>query len=226
MASDVSPVLVGFPNRIRDAVLTGGAFVEALPLENLKDRALARVARTIDTASSSTWFLMDLARQRSIRVLAIVKHNMSFSARLRIRASDDQTFATTRLDQIFDAWPAANSDWNIDELEWENDNYWIGSFSQEDVEGQTPIFSVVFPEVVQARYWRIDIMDNLNSAGFIDLGRVFLGDGFLMPKSNFNNGASFGYEDDTGIETAISGAEFFDPREPLRVVRFGLGHMD
>jgi len=38
-------------------------------------------------------------------------------------------------------------------------------------------------------------------------------------------GASLGYEDDTGVETAISGAESFDPREPIRATRFQLGYL-
>lgn len=215
-----------FPNRIDGATLSGGAWVESLPLENLQDRALARVARTIDTDPESTWFQIAFDRQRTIDVIAFIAHNFSFSCRLRVRASDQSDFSVLKLDTIFDAWPAAGGDWNIDELEWENDNYWLGAYTQEDAEGQTPIASRVLSSPIQARYWRIDIHDANNPAGYIDLGRVFIGNIFLRPKINLSYGASFGYEDNTGVEAAISGAEFFDPREPIPVVRFELNYLD
>lgn len=220
-------ILIGFPNRIEGATLSGGAWVESLPLENLKDRALARIARSINLDPSSTTFTVDLGRQRAIRILALIAHNLSFSARLRIRASNDENFAETLHDRTDDVWGAlVNADWNIDDLEWENDNYWLGSYTQDETEGQTPISARILPEAVQARYWRFDILDTQNAAGFIDLGRVFIGEAFLSPPVNYGYGAGLGYEDATGIETALSGAEFFDPREPIRVFRFQLAFMD
>jgi hypothetical protein len=218
-------LLVGFPNRIDAASLSGGAWVESLPLANLQDRALARVARSIDLDLSSTNLTIDLGRQRSIRILALIAHNLSFSGRIRIRASDNPGFATTVYDQTADAWPAAGGDWNIAELEWETDNYWLGSYSQDETEGQTPIAASILAAPIQARYWRLDIIDLQNTAGFVDIGRVFIGDGFLTPTINYSYGATLGYEDATGVETALSGAEFFDPREPLRVMRFQLANM-
>lgn len=219
-------IIIGFPNRVDRATLSGGAWVESLPLANLQDRALARVARSIDLDPGSTWFDIAFDRQRTIRVIALVRHNISTNGRIRIRASDQADFSALKYDETLDAWPAVSSDWNIDELEWENDNYWLGSYSQEDIEGQTPISVRVLQEAIQARYWRVNIIDTGNPAGFIDLGRGFIGDGFLNPKINYAYGASLGYEDATTVQTALSGAEFFDPREPLRVMRFQLSHME
>ena len=219
-------LMVCHPNRIDGATtLSGGAWVESLPLDNLKDRALARVARSIDVSINSTKFTIAFDRQRTIRALALLAHTISFSGRIRIRASDQSDFSVLKYDATVDAWPATGGDWNINELEWENDNYWLGSYSQEDTEGQTAIFLHLLPQNVQARYWRINIIDIQNAAGYIDIGRVFIGDAFLHPQINMLYGASLGYEDSTGIETAISGAEYFDPREPLRVARFHLGHL-
>lgn len=215
------------PNRIGGTtVLSGGAWVESLPLANLQDRALARIARSVNLDLSSTKFTITFDRQRTIRVLALLAHRISTAGRIRIQASDQDDFATLKYDQTVDAWPAAGGDWNIDELEWENDNYWLGSYSQEDTEGQTAIFLHLLPTPVQARYWRVNIIDPTNPAGHVDIGRAFIGDGLLNTKINYSYGASLGYEDNTGVETAVSGAEFFDPREPLRVMRFQLAYMD
>jgi len=219
-------IIIGFPNRIEDAEVTGGNWYDYLPLANLKNPLLSRIARSADVDPASTTMDIAFDRQRSIRIVALIAHTISTSGRVRIRASDAADFAVLKYDFIFDAWPAVAGDWNIDELEWENDNYWLGSYSQEDIEGQTPVVVWVLPEVVQAQFWRIDIIDATNVADHIDLGRVFIGDGFLQPRINYSYGATLGYETTTGVETALGGAEFFDPREPLRVMRFQLAYMD
>ncbi|MEO3389516.1 hypothetical protein, partial [Mesorhizobium sp. CAU 1741] len=110
-------------------------------------------------------------------------------------------------------------------LEWENDNYWLGSYSQDDTQGQTAVFLHLLPSIVQARYWRINIIDQFNPDDYIDIGRVFIGAPFLNPSINMSYGASLAYEDSTTVETAISGAKFFDPKEPIRVTRFQLGYL-
>lgn len=219
-------IIICHPNRIDRAELSGGAWVESLPLANIQDRAFARVARTVDLSASSTWLTIAFDRQRTIRAFAAIAHNVTTGGRFRLRASDQEDFSVLKYDETRDAWPSASADWNIDQLEWENDNYWLGSYSQEDTEGQTPISQWVLPEAVQARYWRLDIIDPSNPAGFIDIGRVFIGDVFVNPRVNYSYGASLGYEDATTVQTALSGAEYFDPREPLRVARFQLAHLD
>ncbi|HEV7415142.1 MAG TPA: hypothetical protein VGN98_03235 [Tianweitania sediminis] len=245
--------IIGFPNRIDSATLSGGAWADSLPLAHLKDRMLSRVARTANTDPAGTWFIIDLGRQRAVRLLAFINHNNSFSGRFRVRGSNSLNFdevagplptqqqgkpldlawehpdwwngIVLEYDVTFDAWPAATSDWNIDELEWEADNYWVGSFTQEDTEGQTPASIHILPEGTEARYWRIDLIDPQNQAGFLEIGRIFIGDVFLQPRINMSWGANLAYETATAIETALGGAEFFDPRESLRVMRFQLAYL-
>ena len=48
---------------------------------------------------------------------------------------------------------------------------------------------------------------------------------FLQPVVNMSWGASLSYEDPTVVATSLSGAEFFDEREPVPVMRFSLEHM-
>lgn len=218
-----SRIIILFPNRVNGAVLWGGAYVEAMPLDNLKDRQLSRIARTIDLLPSSTWFALDFGRQRSIRGFAFVNHTFSFASRIRARAANVPDFSVTVYDKTEDTWAAVAGDWNIDELEWEADNYWLGTFSPEEVEGQTPTSARILGDMVQARYWRFDIIDPQNDAGHLDIGRLFIGDGFLQPRYNMSYGAQSGYETATKVETSLGGAEYFDRRESLRVIRFDLG---
>lgn len=220
-------LIVCHPNRIGgETVLSGGAWVESLPLANIQDRALARVARSIDADPANTWFDIAFDRQRPIRAFALLAHSISFGGRIQLLLSSVSDFSIIVHDVTFDAWPAAGGDWNIDELEWEGDNYWTGTYSQEDAEGQTPIALHILDAPVEARYVRVKILDQFNTANYVDIGRAFVGNAFLNTRINYGYGAGVGYEDATGIETAISGAEFFDPREPLRVMRFQLSYMD
>lgn len=219
-------ITLGFPNRVDSAVLSDGAWVESLPLPNLQDRALARVARSIDLELSSTMFTIDLQQQRTLRVLAFIAHNFSLSARITLVFSNTANFSDPALTISSDAWPSvSDGEWDLDALEWENDNFWLGTYLQEDIEGQTPTCSILLPEDILARYVKVTIDDKSNTAGFVQIGRLFLGSAFLQPRINYSFGATLGYEDATNIDTALSGAEYFDRREPVRVMRFTLGYL-
>lgn len=220
-------VMLGFPNRIDAAqAITGGAWVESLPLDYIKDSQLARVARSIDTLVASTTFTIDFGRPWPVRIFAILAHNFSLASRIRVEASNAADFSVLLLNHSYDTWGTlAGAQWDIDALEWENDNYWLGSYTMEDIEGLTPISSQIFPENIVARYWRVTIFDGANTDGFVQLGRVFMGASFLQPRINYSWGGSLGYEDATGVTSSLSGAEFFDRREPTRVMRLSLGSL-
>lgn len=216
-----------YPNRSDSATYGGGNWVESMSLESLKSREFARVARSVDLSTESTTFTIDFGRSWPIRLFSFMAHNFTVSARIKIEASDNVDLSAPVLDASYDAYPSlVGSDWDINTLEWENDNYWLGSYTAEDTEGQTPIASILFSQNVVARYWRVTIYDPSNSAGFVQIGRLFLGDAFLQPTFNPAWGMDIGYEDATAVDTALNGAEFFDPREPIRVMRFQLQYLD
>lgn len=220
-------VIIGFPNRADEPTsIAGGAWVQSLPVENMQDRLQSRVARTIDAAESSATWTLTLTRSRPIRIVALIAHNISFSGRLRIEASAQSDLSAPVLDVVRDVWGAlVNSDWIIEDLEWESDNYWLGTYSQEETEGQTAVATLFFDADVDARYWRFAVLDSGNADGYIEIGRLFLSEIFLQPKINYSYGAQFGYEDETGVETALGGVEFFDPRETTRIFRLDLDYL-
>jgi hypothetical protein len=65
--------------------LSGGSWLAALPLTNLQDSRLHRVARSTDDAAASTKFGIDLGVARAVRLLALVGHNFSSAATVRHR---------------------------------------------------------------------------------------------------------------------------------------------
>ena len=212
-------VMLSFPQRADEATLSGGAWAAGLPLNNLKDRLIGKVARTTDALAASSTFDAALTKARSIRTLSLINNNLSLGATYRLRGSDDPTFATSITDTgTLPVWPAL---YVTLALEWEADNWWSGEMLAEDIEGYTWNLIHVFATNVVARYWRIELTDTANAAGYVQAGRLFMAPAF-QPLQNMSYGASTNYETRTAIEEAPSGVEYFDRRNGFRVARFNL----
>ena len=214
--------MLGFPNRADQSVLSGGAWVPTLPLQFLQDRVIAKVARTINTALASTQFTIDLGRSMKTQVIALRNHNLSISARIWVQGSLTADFSVLSHDSGWtDVWPVIYP-WGT--LEWEDDNWWTGKYTAEERTGYTPEFDHLLPAAKLGRYWRIQIDDRGNPDGHVQIGRLFIGPCW-QPNLNMSTGASLGWETDTTVQQARSGAEYFDPKTPFRVQRFTLDHM-
>jgi len=218
-------IMLGFPNRIDQVSISGGSWTTGLPLQNVQNRLLEKVARTTNANESSTRFILDFGIPKRTNILAFVNHNSSFSGKVIIESSTVSNFASIQDTYSADMWSGiSDSTWIIDELEWENDNFWLGSYSEEDIQGFTSVSTHILDNFRAAQYLRVRVIDPLNEDGYFQVGRVFVGPA-VQPAINYAYGAGLGYETDTAIETALSGSEFFDVREPVRVFRFSLEMM-
>lgn len=65
--------------------LSGGSWEADLPLTNLQDRRLHRIARSSSAAVTNTVFTADLGTDRAVRCVALVKHNLSEAGTVRAR---------------------------------------------------------------------------------------------------------------------------------------------
>jgi hypothetical protein len=79
--------VIGYTNRIDSATLSGGSWNASYPLANLKTRYLSQKARSTNAQATSSIVNIDLTTARSIGLVAIVAHNMSASATVRIQGS-------------------------------------------------------------------------------------------------------------------------------------------
>lgn len=218
-------IMLGFPNIFDLGNLSGGIWTPGLPLSHLQFRQIGRVARTENASEAASQVVLDYLTPRPVRLISLINHNISFGGQIIYEAANDIDFTDLVYQETADAWAAiGGAEWVLDELEWEADNFWNGTFSLDEVEGLTSLAFHVLPVDISARYWRIRIKDSANDAGYIQIGRVFMGLAW-SPQINMSYGASFGYEDPTSVETAIGGAEYFDQREPYRVLRFTLAHL-
>lgn len=214
--------MLGFPNRIDAATLSGGVWAATLPRANLQNRILGKVARTADATLASTKFDMDLGAAKNIRVVSIHNHNCSLAALWRVRGASDAAFATVLHDSGWvDVWPVVYSPASID---WEDDNWWSCKYTDEQRAGYTSMASQCLTANTLARYWRIEVDDTTNAAGYVQIGRVFIGPAW-QPTYNMVYGAPLGWETKTAVQEALGGAEYFQRRTPYRVQQIKLDLM-
>lgn len=214
--------MIGFPNRIDAAALSGGSWLAARPLSKLQNRQIGDVARSTNVALASTKFDIDLGADKNIRIVDLRNHNFSLQAKYRITASSTSDFAALAVDSGWlDAWPTV---YPFDSLEWEDDNFWTGKYTDEQRAGYVPAVTHLLAANVLARFWRVEVDDTLNPAGYIQIGRIFIGPAW-QPAKNMSFGASVGWETSTVVQEAWSGSEYFDSKTPFRVARFALDWM-
>jgi hypothetical protein len=358
-------ITLGWNNRTDSGTLSGGSWLASLPLTNLQNRQVQKVARSTNAAVASTQFQIDLGQARSIGVLGLVVHNISVSGRVRVTGGESAsawtnllTFpndfdnavwtkgtctvtanATTAPDgtatadrltatgsdsyayqnftigaaaqftcsvwlradtttniqlnvrqfpsntdtsisvtvtaswqkftitgttvsgttsAIFaavgsfgsfttgevvyawgaetvlgngsiydsgwvDVWPTGMIPQNL--LEWEDDNFWLGTLSANARAGYQSPFIHLLSTAQNLRYWRVEIADTTNTDGYVQIGRLFTSS-VWTPSVNYSYGAGLGYLDPTPVDTSLSGAEFFDVRSRYRVFNFELQYIE
>lgn len=121
-----------------------------------------------------------------------------------------------------DVWPVV---YPFGTLEWEDDNWWSGKYTDEERAGYMPEGIHLLPKSIISRYWRIEFDDTSNPAGYLQFGRLFIGP-VWQPSVNAIHGADIGWETETEVQEARGGAEYFDRRTPFRVTRFTLDWLD
>jgi len=214
--------LLAHGNRIESATLSGGSWLPAMPLTNLQDRRLGYLARSSSPAAAHTKFDVDFGGTRLFRVIALVNHNLSSTATYRIRLGLDPTFATTAGDSgTRDVWPVL---FPFGTVPWGSPSWWTGRISAEEASSYTGTLVFILPQSTNARYIRVEITDESNVDGYVQVGRMFAADAW-QPTRNMVYGASIGWEPRTEVQAALSGAEYFNEKPSIRVVKFELPAM-
>jgi len=224
MALDNRKITLCWPNYTDEATLAGGSWEPGLPLDHLQDGIFAVRARSVDLATASTTLTATLPRLRPVGAVALAAHNLSATAQWRVRIYADAGGTQLLYDSgMLPAWPAL---YQSPDLEWEYDNYWLGTLGEEDRQEFTALAYHVH-EVQIARAVRIDIDDASNAAGYIELGRVLIAN-VWQPTFNAAYGIQYGHEIDTQFETAgdPQRTQYAEPSLPKRTVQAALEHLD
>lgn len=213
-------IIVGFNNLANNCTLSGGSWQGTLPLNNLKDRRLYKIARSTNDSAASTQFSVDFGVAKLISVFSLIKHNFSMDATARLIASDLSDFSNVIYDSgSASVWPSVPSAI----LEWEDDNFWSGVPTREQIEMFQGILLWVVPNI-GARYWKVTIVDENNPNGYVDLGRLFVSKDFT-PIFNASYGLSFSVVDKSTVEESLGGVEHYDEKARVRSVDFSLDNL-
>lgn len=180
-------VVLGYANQTDLSTLAGGSWNASYPITNLRNRYLSQVARTSNALATSSIITVDLGTASSIGVVALISHNLTPSATVRIRGANNSGMTSP----VYDSGN-------------------VGIYEHTDYAAS---FSSAY-----ARYWKIDIVDTANPAGYIQIGRLFIGQRF-KPTFNCDWGVSLGVESTTEVLASLNGPEYFNDRPNRRTWR-------
>lgn len=172
----MSNAIISYPDKTLAATLSGGSWNGSFPLDNLKDRLLSKKARTTNALAASSIILIDAGAAITVRCLALIAHNFSYAATVRVRGFTDSGY--TLLVSGSDTGTVSAVPQTITSTEAiDCPKNWISCYATDK----------------SARYWKVEITDTANAAGYIEVGRCWLGSATIHPNIGMEYGASVGY---------------------------------
>lgn len=200
-----------FPNRCTTGITaSGGSWLAALPVTNVTTSELATVARSTNDDESSTIIRLDLGSARSLRAFAVVNHNLSSAAQWKVDLGTSSG-GTQVYSGSWTPWLSASFEAGLVAAGMEDDEY---------LRDGTPAI-IVLPSTLSARHVTISISDTTNANGYVQVGRVFAGGGFI-PTYNAAYGLRDSWIDLSTKEQSESGAQWATARRRLKQVEFVL----
>lgn len=212
-----------WPNRIGQAVLSGGNWNPLWPLTNVAEQVFDEKTRSANTLPASTRFTMALDKTRGLGVGAIAAHNLTQTAKVRWRLFRDLSGTQLAYDSgDRGAWPES---YIPDAVEWEDNNFWFGDPVLDPGSDYTPLAFVFFPDVINCQRIDVQITDTNNPDGYVSFGRVFIASAW-QPEKNIEYGCEFNHIDNTQVTRAGNGTKFFDLQRRERTVSVQFGDLN
>jgi len=208
-------MIISSTNYSDSGTLTVDNAVGTLPITNLQDRQIVKIWRNSQTTAQID---MDFGQGRIVDFVALIKHTISQTGKIRYRLSNVSDFSSTEHDSgLIDAWPIVEE---FGTLPWGVFSW--GGYLNITIAAQYTISSFnVLTSPVQARYLRIDISDPDNTDGYLQAGRLIAGPAY-KPSINYANGVQFEFVDESRITKSRGGQTFVDEVERFRRIRFEL----
>jgi len=212
-------------NKPSDAgTYSGGSWVGGLPLTNLAEPDVKRVARSANAAIGSTQFRVDLGATAPAMAsdFVLLGHNLSINATIRIVVTSDASDASAG-DRALDTgeMPAWVPTAVLGALPW-------GTFPWDGVDPSAypsaPTFFHRAASVAVGRYVWCYITDTANAAGYVEAGRFMAGAGW-SPKVNAAYGASIQWVDPGETKRTRGGRRIYTPRPRFRQFQMQFSHM-
>lgn len=206
------------PNSFDGAALTDSpAMVATLPVGNLQDAMRARVARSVGLPNPQ-YIRGNLASVQALSGFVLWRHNLTTAGSLRLKIWDGMNQSGTLLYDSGAINLGVVKGWG--EFTWGIDPWGAPAFSSWAVS----YFVQWFAAIQGAMSFEIQISDPANTAGYMEVARVFLG-AYFEPQSNFEYGIDLSWEEDTEQERTEGGSLRSDNREPYRLLRLDLNEL-
>lgn len=214
--------VIGWPRWTDRATFAGGSWAAEYPVTGLGSLPLARVARSTNLLPASTKLSATLDKERMIRALAIVRHNLSLYGKYRVRLWAD----AAKTQGVYDSgwrqvWQAV---YPSESLEWEADNWWSGTPTEEELAGLSWTTPVWLGAIYLARVVELELDDQINPAGYVELGMLEIAQGWQV-SVNPDYGAEEGFRFRSAEVEALGGGKYFDRRDKPRVFRGRISYL-
>jgi len=212
----MSNMIIAATNYVDDVnSITASSEVAALPVENLQNFQIVKVFRSDGT--TSVQIDVDWKATKIVDFFALIAHNLSITATVRWRLSNDD-FSTFLFDSgEVAAWQPVEgfggSPWGVFR--------WGGLPTSEETGLYTANTFQLLDSPLFARYLRLDITDDSNLEGYIQAGRLIAGPAY-QPSVNYANGVEFEFVDNSRVTKSRGGQTFVDEIQKFRVIRFEL----
>lgn len=189
----------------------GGAWTAGLPVSNVLDRRLSRVARSVDASSDSTVLLFDLGTTRQIGLISMLIPNITVSAvpTVRFLVFSDAAYTVNVYNSGFlQAIPTGLTVEDLTGADGSRMNLW-----------QTHVLSAAQTQ----RYVAINIVDTANADGYVDVARVIIAGAFSPAiNTNISDGAKHQLQDDTVRTVTEGGAALYNAKRGRRTDSFAI----
>lgn len=214
MAEDISAnAVIGIPSWRSEATFSGGDWEEEYPVAMLGVEPLSRVARSKGVSLAATQFVATFATARPIRLLGLVRHNLSLLGRFRVTLYADAARTTVLYAGSWeDCWPPAYPHGSVG---WEDDQFWSGVYSSREIEGYVWTRAIWLDAPYIAAAVLIEIDDTTNPAGYVEIGLCEIAQGWQVRRM-FDLGASYGFRFRSLAVEADGGVQYFERREKPR----------
>ena len=201
-------------NKFDAATISASSEAAGLPVSNLKDQLRKKVWRA--TGCASEYIDIDFGEGGDYcNTLALIQHNLSINAQVRLVASDTAAGGNELLDVTWDAFGTV-----FGAGEGGAGEEGAGGFLIDDVVRQELLLGLIFCNFFNqtaARYWRIYLLDPDNPSGYVEVGRVWLGI-YFAPQYNFSYGWQFRVIDESKVSESLGGQKWVD----IKGRRYGL----
>jgi len=204
-------VILGLNNRIDSAALSSTAtFDTRLPLTNVQNHKLAKVARSTTASAFSVTASFTALAARSIGVVAIAGHNLSVAATVQVQIYQGAMLVDDS--GLLSPWPYLAND----DPHFLAHTYGAAIIDAERAAKLMPTLAYFLPANKAANKVVITIDDATNGAGYIEIGRIFVGD-CLSPALNVEYGAvSYAHLDFSEIQATKRHVKSFNKYKPIR----------